>query len=172
MRSDFLKARKTKSYHVLLDCTSIGLKFRFLFQTLVRRVSNHGSLNKVLGTLMQDRDDRKQTAMKRMYTIPGRCSVYVCVCVCVCHLPIYTGRQACGRTSRGRTGGRSHRIPHPPSLCGAVKPVFGHICTYNSSVYIKKERSGRKQASKQGLRQSSRGVTSFLLQLIFMSDVS
>ena len=24
-----------------------------------------------------------------------------------------------GRTSRGHTGGRSHRISHPPSLCGA-----------------------------------------------------
>ena len=24
-----------------------------------------------------------------------------------------------GRTSRGRTGGRSHRIFHPPSFCGA-----------------------------------------------------
>ena len=23
-----------------------------------------------------------------------------------------------GRTSRGRTGGRSHRISHPPSFCG------------------------------------------------------
>ena len=24
-----------------------------------------------------------------------------------------------GRTSRGHTGGRSHRISHPPSFCGA-----------------------------------------------------
>ena len=35
-----------------------------------------------------------------------------------CH-PIYSGRQACGRTSRGHTGGRLHRISHPPSFCGA-----------------------------------------------------
>ena len=27
-----------------------------------------------------------------------------CVCVFVCFLPIYSGRQACGRISRGRTG--------------------------------------------------------------------
>ena len=33
--------------------------------------------------------------------------------------PIYSGRQACGRTSRGHTGGRSHSISHPPSFCGA-----------------------------------------------------
>ena len=37
------------------------------------------------------------------------------MCYVVCH-PIYSGRQVCGRTSRGHTGGRSHRISHPPSL--------------------------------------------------------
>ena len=41
------------------------------------------------------------------------------LCVCVCFLPSYSGRQACGRTSRGHTGGRTHRISHPPSFCGA-----------------------------------------------------
>ena len=45
------------------------------------------------------------------YTLPR-------VCVCVCSHPIYSGRQLCGRTSRGHTGGRSHRIS-PPSFCGA-----------------------------------------------------
>ena len=28
-----------------------------------------------------------------------------------------------GRTSRGHTGGRSHRISHPPSFCGACLNV-------------------------------------------------
>ena len=46
-------------------------------------------------------------------------SQYVCVCVCVCCLPIYSGRRTCGHTSRGHTGGRPHRISHPPSFCGA-----------------------------------------------------
>ena len=32
----------------------------------------------------------------------------VCVCVCVCCHPIYSGRQVCGRTRRGHTGGRWH----------------------------------------------------------------
>ena len=44
---------------------------------------------------------------------------HVCVRVCVfmcCHI-IYSGRQTCGRTSRGHTGGRSYRIS-PPSFCG------------------------------------------------------
>ena len=40
------------------------------------------------------------------------------VIVCVCFLPIHSGHQV-GRTSRGHTGGRSHRISHPPSFCGA-----------------------------------------------------
>ena len=40
------------------------------------------------------------------------------LCVCVsCH-PIYPGRHIRGRTSRGHTGGRSHRIS-PPSFYGA-----------------------------------------------------
>ena len=36
----------------------------------------------------------------------------------VCCHPIYSGRQVCGRTSRGHTGARSHRIS-TPSFCGA-----------------------------------------------------
>ena len=33
------------------------------------------------------------------------------VCLCAC--------QACGRTSQGHTGGRSHMISHSLSFCGA-----------------------------------------------------
>ena len=43
-------------------------------------------------------------------------SFFEVVFVC-CH-PIYSGRQVCGRTSRGHTEGRSHRIS-PRSSCGA-----------------------------------------------------
>ena len=42
------------------------------------------------------------------------------VCLCVCFLPIHSGHQVRWTyTSRGHTGGRSHRIFHPPSFCGA-----------------------------------------------------
>ena len=41
-----------------------------------------------------------------------------CVCVCV-FFPFILGIKFVGRTSRGHTGGRSHRIFHPPSFCGA-----------------------------------------------------
>ena len=42
----------------------------------------------------------------------------------MCCRPIYSGRQVCGRTSRGHTGGKSHRISHPPSFCGACLNFF------------------------------------------------
>ena len=43
-----------------------------------------------------------------------------CVCVCVCvSFPSILDIKFVGRTSQGHTGGRSHRISHPPSFCGA-----------------------------------------------------
>ena len=41
---------------------------------------------------------------------------YMCVCV---FFPFILDIKFVGRTSRGHTGGRSHRISHPPSFCGA-----------------------------------------------------
>ena len=38
--------------------------------------------------------------------------------VCV-FFPLILDIKFVGRTSRGHTGGRSHRISHPPSFCGA-----------------------------------------------------
>ena len=40
------------------------------------------------------------------------------VCVCV-FFPFILDIKFVGRTSRGHTGGRLHRIFHPPSFCGA-----------------------------------------------------
>ena len=50
-----------------------------------------------------------------------RCApMCVCVCVCVCvFFPFILDIKFVGRTSRGHTGGTSHRISHPPSFCGA-----------------------------------------------------
>ena len=39
-------------------------------------------------------------------------------CVCV-FFPFILDIKFVGRTSRGHTGGRSHRISHTPSFCGA-----------------------------------------------------
>ena len=41
----------------------------------------------------------------------------MCVCVCV-FFPFILDIKFVGRTSRGHTGGRSHRISHPLSFCG------------------------------------------------------
>ena len=43
-------------------------------------------------------------------------SSYICVCV---FFPSILDIKFVGRTSRGHTGGRSHRIFNPPSFCGA-----------------------------------------------------
>ena len=45
-------------------------------------------------------------------------NIMVCVCVCV-FFPSILDIKFVGRTSRGHTGGRSHRIFNPPSFCGA-----------------------------------------------------
>ena len=44
----------------------------------------------------------------------------MCVCVCLCvFFPFILDIKFVGRTRRGHTGGRSHRISRPPSFCGA-----------------------------------------------------
>ena len=45
-------------------------------------------------------------------------SIKSIMCVCV-FFPFILDIKFVGRTSRGHTGGRSHRIFHPPSFCGA-----------------------------------------------------
>ena len=48
------------------------------------------------------------------------CTVLFVVCVCVCvFFLFFLDIKFVGRTSQGHTGGRSHRISHPPSFCGA-----------------------------------------------------
>ena len=56
---------------------------------------------------------QNRTRYTRKYFVLPNLLCFLCVC---CH-PIHSGR-SCGRTSRGHTGGRSHRIS-PPSFCGA-----------------------------------------------------
>ena len=52
--------------------------------------------------------------------VPGF-SFHVCCMLCVVcvFFPFILDIKFVGRTSRGHTGGRSHRISHPPSFCGA-----------------------------------------------------
>ena len=46
----------------------------------------------------------------------GRNPRLLCLCV---FFPFILDIKFVGRTSRGHTGGRSHRTSHPPSFCGA-----------------------------------------------------
>ena len=49
-----------------------------------------------------------------------RCHRYYLAVFSVCvFFPFILGIKFVGHTSRGHTGGRSHRISHPPSFCGA-----------------------------------------------------
>ena len=47
-------------------------------------------------------------------------SRHMCVCV---SFPFILDIKFVGHTSRGHTGGRSHKIFHPPSFCGACLNV-------------------------------------------------
>ena len=51
-------------------------------------------------------------------TIPTVHTYKYQLCVCV-FFPSILDIKFVGRTSRGHTGGRSHRIFNPPSFCGA-----------------------------------------------------
>ena len=61
----------------------------------------------------------QEMATTREHPVPAHESDFmasVTLCLCVCFLPIHSGHQFVGRTSRGHTGGRSLRISHPPSF--------------------------------------------------------
>ena len=55
-----------------------------------------------------------RTVLAASLVIYALCTVSVCV-----FFPFILDIKFVGCTSRGRTGGRSHRISHPPSFCGA-----------------------------------------------------
>ena len=69
--------------------------------------------------LLLSRDsNRTPKTREYVYSIIVGFSPTVCVCVYVFFLFILDIKFV-GRTSRGHTGGRSHRIFHPPPFCGA-----------------------------------------------------
>ena len=61
---------------------------------------------------------RHRTSKPQRTVVPNGCCLGRSPCVCVCvFFPSILDIN--GRTSRGHTGGRSHRIFNPPSFCGA-----------------------------------------------------
>ena len=71
------------------------------------------------------------------------------MCLCV-FFPFTLDVKFVGRTSRGHTGGRSHRISHPPSFCGGclnfsprrIRPFLSLVdrevefCILNDSIVL------------------------------------
>ena len=73
---------------------------------------------------------RHRAVNLKIVPVTGAAFAVTTICVCVCFLPIHSGHQVRwtyqpGSHRRkvtqeeGHTGGRSHRISHPPSFCGA-----------------------------------------------------
>ena len=58
----------------------------------------------------------KAVTLGQQYNVGEKPTVILCVCV---FFPSILDIKFVGRTSRGHTGGRSHRIFNPPSFCGA-----------------------------------------------------
>ena len=61
----------------------------------------------------------QKNSIELVKTVLYSCVYIVCVCVVYVFFPIILCIKFVGRISRGHTGGRSHRISHPPSFCGA-----------------------------------------------------
>ena len=75
---------------------------------------------------MQGHQNHNQGAFRFFFEYSeSRCTIYLdqefrtTVCVFCVLFPFILDIKFVGRTSRGHTGGRSHRISHPPSFCGA-----------------------------------------------------
>ena len=72
--------------------------------------------SKGLGGIIGCRDEKLYMVLKGYFKSDFFVFMYVCVCV---FFPFILDIKFVGRTSRGHTGGRSHRIFNPPSFCGA-----------------------------------------------------
>ena len=84
---------------------SLGTKYSFYNDT-------SGVLS-VFQNLSYKLHERLSDDTNKIYSKGG---VLLCVCV---FFPSILDIKFVGRTSRGHTGGRSHRIFNPPSFCGA-----------------------------------------------------
>ena len=58
------------------------------------------------------------TGPLNLKVVPNECCLGRSLCVVCVFFPFILDIKFVGRTSRGHTGGRSHRISHPPSFCG------------------------------------------------------
>ena len=84
--------------------------FFFIFPVKLTTTCRMSNLTRLIHTL---------AICVTIHSVRDKPTVILCVvCVCV-FFPFILDIKFVGRTSRGHTGGRSHRISHPPSFCGA-----------------------------------------------------
>ena len=80
----------------------------------------HSYISYIISTLFNCVEPRTLSLFCLVSLHGDKCKCTMCVCVCVCvFFPSILDIKFVGRTSRGHTGGRSHRIFNPPSFCGA-----------------------------------------------------
>ena len=96
------------NYRVLLLYTVVCIFTTLLYYRSSRPEIISKQQNKKHGLLLQ---------RVKVYNIQLKVRYSWCV-LCV-FFPLILDIKFVGRTSRGHTGGRSHRIYHPPSFCGA-----------------------------------------------------
>ena len=72
----------------------------------------------LVNTTMSTTDDARYTSTAVTTYTGTHVDATLVVCVRV-FFPFILDIKFVGQTSRGHTGGRSHRISHPPSFCGA-----------------------------------------------------
>ena len=104
--------------------------------------------------------------VKMRVTFLLSCLVYVCVCVCVhvCFHPMYSGRQTCGCTSRGHTGGSLHRIS-PSSFCGACLNFYREK---DSAILFSRRPSSRMLCAHKLIALHLLGVIYLFIYFLFI----
>ena len=90
--------RRRRKLICCLMALLVAEKWRLWSVRPSRNAAQAHILYEIFNTVLMDRDEQ--------------------ACVCV-FFPFILDIKFVGRTSRGHTGGRSHRISHPPSFCGA-----------------------------------------------------
>ena len=78
------------------------------------------TIERTAAALIAKQKKRNTRECRHVICRPNARRTQVRVCVCV-FFPSILDIKFVGRTSRGHTGGRSHRIFNPPSFCGACR---------------------------------------------------
>ena len=108
VRQDIISVANDIGIHYMVYCSSNNI------------IIEHNSTVLIFSTFTTCPSTPNSSVFERKST-----RAYVCVCVCVCvFFPFILGIKFVGRTSRGHTGGRSHRIGFLIHLLSAVRALI------------------------------------------------